>query len=73
MPIALLAPAMSSSFYNPSFAFSSHFDPGESARAAPSEAALRLRLPPHLSSHCRHDAAGATVSHFAWKLTPSLP
>uniref|UniRef100_A0A8C2N2L1 non-specific serine/threonine protein kinase n=1 Tax=Cricetulus griseus TaxID=10029 RepID=A0A8C2N2L1_CRIGR len=27
MPIALLAPAMSSSFYNPSFAFSSHFDP----------------------------------------------
>nr|XP_048285258.1 serine/threonine-protein kinase LMTK1 isoform X3 [Myodes glareolus] len=27
MPIALLALAMSSSFFNPSFAFSSHFDP----------------------------------------------
>ncbi|XP_021096791.1 serine/threonine-protein kinase LMTK1 isoform X3 [Heterocephalus glaber] len=44
MPAVLLALAMSSSFFNPSFAFSSHFDPGESA-GAPGQLPVQLPAP----------------------------
>ncbi|KAK2112304.1 hypothetical protein P7K49_012051, partial [Saguinus oedipus] len=58
-------PAMSSSFFNPSFAFSSHFDPGESQR--PGLRVLPPSVPPPPPTRHR------PRSGFARKLTLSPP